>query len=222
MTVIDLTPKSPAPVVTGVSVGSTQWSANFPYAKGYAIPTGAAQLTDLPWMNLNQVNITFNEAVNVTQAALTVAGVNQASYAIGGFSYNSATFTATWTFASAVGADKLLFDLAAGGVNAVTGMTGGVALDGTWANGTSAFPTGGNAPGTDFNYDVNVLPGDVAQTGGPVNIQDVIKTRNLQQTAPGVGAYSPFYDVDGSGSINVLDVIDVRNRQLSSLPAGTP
>jgi hypothetical protein len=34
--------------------------------------------------------------------------------------------------------------------------------------------------------------------------------------------YSPFYDVDGSGSINILDVIDVRNRHLTSLPAGTP
>jgi hypothetical protein len=211
-----------APVVTHVSVDSTQWSASFPYAAGYAIPTGSAQLTDLPWVNLNQVNMTFNQGVNVTQASLTVAGVNQAGYTISGFSYNSTTFTATWTFAAPLAADKLLLDLAATGPSAVTSAVGGVALDGTWTNGVSKFPSGGNSPGTDFKYNLNVLPGDVAQTGGPVNILDVIKTRNLQLTSPGNGAYSPFYDVDGSGSINILDVIDVRNRQLSSLPAGSP
>ena len=41
-------------------------------------------------------------------------------------------------------------------------------------------------------------------------------------TSPTSGNYSPFYDVTGGGSINILDVIDVRNRQLSSLPTGTP
>ena len=83
-------------------------------------------------------------------------------------------------------------------------------------------PSGDAAPGTDFIYDFNVLPGDVAQSGGPVNILDVIKTRNAQLTSAGSANYSPFYDVDGSGGINILDVIDVRNRQLTSLPTGTP
>ena len=112
--------------------------------------------------------------------------------------------------------------LAATGTNAVTSSAGGVALDGTWANGASAFPSGAGAPGTGFDFDLNVLPGDVAQNGGPVNILDVVKTRNLQLTSPGIGNYSPMYDVTGGGNITILDVIDVRNRQLSSLPAGTP
>ena len=102
------------------------------------------------------------------------------------------------------------------------GAASGAALDGTWANGASTFPSGDGAPGTDFIYDFNVLPGDVAQTGGPVNILDVIKVRNAQLSSPTSGNYSPFYDVTGGGSINILDVIDVRNRQLTSLPAGTP
>jgi hypothetical protein len=212
---------APTPVVTRVSVGSTQWSSGFTYANGYAVPTGAAQLTDLPWINLNQVSITFNEAVNVAQGDLSVSGVSQPSYAIGGFSYNAATFTATWTFAAPLGDDRLQLDLAATGANAVT-STSGIALDGTWNNGVSAFPSGAGAPGTDFKYDLNVLPGDAVQTGGPVNVLELVKVRNAQTAMPGDAQYSPFYDLDGSGSITVLDVIDVRNRQLSSLPAGTP
>jgi hypothetical protein len=204
-----------------VSVDSTAWSSKFPYASGYPIPTGSSQLTDLPWINLNQVNIKFNEAVNVAQGDLTVAGVNTPSYTISNFSYNATTFTATWTFGSSIGADKLLLDLSGTGTNAVTSATGNVALDGTWTNGTSTFPSGNSAPGTDFRFDLNVLPGDVKQTGGPVTILDVIQTRNAQLTSAGATGYSAFDDVDGSGSINILDVVDVRNRQLTSLPAGT-
>jgi hypothetical protein len=151
-----------------------------------------------------------------------VDGVNTPSYTISNFSYNATTFTATWTLGSSIGADKLLLDLSGTGTNAVTSATGNVALDGTWTNGTSTFPSGNNAPGTDFKFDLNVLPGDVKQTGGPVTILDVIAVRNEQLTSAGGAGYSPLYDVDGSGSINILDVVDVRNRQLSSLPSGTP
>jgi hypothetical protein len=212
----------PAPVVTAVSVDSTSWSSSFPDASGYAIPTGSSQLTDLPWINLNQVNIKFNEAVNVVQGDLTVDGVNTPNYTISNFSYNATTFTATWTFGSAIGDDKLLLDLSGTGGNAVTSATGGVALDGTWTNGSSTFPSGNSAPGTDFDFDLNVLPGDVKQTGGPVTILDVIAVRNEQLTSAGGAGYSPLDDVDGSGSINILDVIDVRNRQLTTLPSGSP
>jgi hypothetical protein len=211
-----------APTITGVSVDSTAWSSKFPYASGYPIPTGSSQLTDLPWINLNQVNITFNEAVNVAQGDLTVDGVNTPSYTISNFSYNATTFTATWTFGSSIGADKLLLDLSGTGTNAVTSTAGSVPLDGTWTNGTSTFPSGNNAPGTDFKFDLNVLPGDVKQTGGPVTILDVIQTRNAQLTSAGGTGYSAFDDVDGGGSVNILDVVDVRNRQLTSLPSGTP
>jgi hypothetical protein len=159
------------------------------------------------------------------QSSLTLAaaGVNSAAYAISGFSYNSATFTATWSFATPLGADKFLVNLAGTGASAVTNA-GGIALDGTWTNGVGTFPSGAStpAPGTNFLYDLNVLPGDVVQNGGPVSILDVIKVRNAQLASPGNGNYSPFYDVTGGGAINILDLIDVRNRQLSSLPAGTP
>jgi hypothetical protein len=222
VTSIDPSAAAPtAPVVTAVTVGSTGWSASFPFQTGYAMPTGAGQLTDLPWINLNQVSMVFDQPVNVSEDSLSVDGVNQSTYQFTDFSYNPATLTATWTVAEAFGNDNLVFDLSGTGANAVTSNEG-LALDGTWTNGTSSFPSGANAPGTDFDFDVNVLPGDVKQTGGPVTILDVIQVRNEQLTSPASSGYSAFDDVDGSGSINILDVVDVRNRQLTSLPSGTP
>jgi hypothetical protein len=212
-----------APEVTGVSVHSTLWSSTFPYVNGYPIPAGAPQLADLPWINLNEVSITFNEAVNVVQGDLTINGVNTPVYSMGGFTYNASNFTATWTLASPIGDDKLLLNLSGTGSTAVTATSGGTALDGTWTNGVSAFPSGANAPGTNFDFDINVLPGDVRQTtGGPVTILDVVLVRNAQLTTPASNGYSPLYDVDGNGTVNILDVIDVRNRLMTSLPSGTP
>jgi hypothetical protein len=220
-TLLVITTNAP-PEVTAVSVDSTAWSPGFPYASGYPIPTGASQLTDLPWINLNQVNITFNQPVNIAQGDLTLNGVKVPNYTVSNFSYNATTFTATWTLGSFIGADKLALDLSGTGTNAVTAASNGEALDGTWTNGGSTFPSGHNAPGTDFNFDLNVLPGDVIQTGGPVTILDLISVRDAQSTSPASSVYSAFYDVDGSGNINILDVVDVRNLQLTSLPTGTP
>lgn len=209
------------PTVTGVSFGSDKWAGAFPYVGGFPMPTGAAQLATLPWVNLDQVSIKFNENVNVTQAALAVRGVNVASYAASGFAYNTSTFTATWTFGSAFAADKLLLDLAASGANAVSDPVGTL-LDGSWTNGSSAFPSGNGTPGgADFKFQANILPGDIDQKGS-VNITEVIHVRNDQLAVPGGASYSPLYDVDGSGKIDILDVIDVRNRQLTALPSGTP
>ncbi|HET6250034.1 MAG TPA: ELWxxDGT repeat protein [Tepidisphaeraceae bacterium] len=204
-----------APQVAGVSFGSSQWTSAFPDAGGYAIPTGPAQLTDLPWINLDTISITFTEAVNITQNSLSITGVNIAAYTASGFSYNAATFTATWTFAVPFGADKLLLTLASTGVNAVTDAAG-KPLNGAWNNGSGAFPSGG-AAGGDFNFNVNILPGDVDGSGA-VNIIDTVATRNLQFNSAGSPAYSIFNDVDGNGSISIIDTINVRNRQFTSLP----
>ncbi|HET6250870.1 MAG TPA: choice-of-anchor tandem repeat GloVer-containing protein [Tepidisphaeraceae bacterium] len=210
----------PPPKVTAVAFSSSQWSSSFPEAGGYAIPTGAAQSTDLPWINLDTISIAFNKTVNVTQNSLAVAGVNQVTYTAGGFSYNASTDTATWTFAAPFGADKLLLSVASSGVNAVADSLG-TALDGEWANGASAFPSGNGTAGGDFNFNVSILPGDV-DGNGSVSIVDTVATRNRQFNAVGSANYAVNFDVDGSGSISIVDTIDVRNRQFTSLPGGSP
>jgi uncharacterized repeat protein (TIGR03803 family) len=208
------------PEVAGVLFSSSGWSTAFPAYSGYAIPSGSAQTNDLPWINLDTISISFNESVNITQNALTVVGVNQATYTASGFSYNASTDTATWTFAAPFGADKLLLNLASSGANAVTDAAG-TALDGEWTNGASAFPSGNQTAGGDFNFNVSILPGDV-DGNGSVSIVDTVATRNRQFNSVGSANYAVNFDVDGSGSISIIDTIDVRNRQFTSLPSGLP
>ncbi len=232
----------PPAVVSEVYISGTTWSAGFlnevDPANGMGVPMSPLvnnnqQLATLPWINSDQVKIRFNEAVNVTQGDLSLRGVNVSDYAFSSFSYDPATFTATWTLDLAaqpdgsigIGADRLLIDLE----DTVTD-TNGTALDGEWANplglpGTGdSFPSGDGAPGGDFLFRFDVLPGnvDLGLATGPVLSNDLILTRNAQLTTPGQPNYSAFRDVNGDGVILSNDVIKVRNRQLTSLPGTAP
>ena len=62
--------------------------------------------------------------MNVTESDLTLVGVNTPQYAFSGFSYNPATFTATWTLATPLKADKLLLDLNGHNASGVTDQAG--------------------------------------------------------------------------------------------------
>src|SRR5205814_8918585 len=88
------------------------------------------------------------------------------TYALDGalFSYDPATFTATWGFTGPLGPDKLRLVLASG-AGAVRSATDGQALDGEWADGTASFASGDGQPGGDFSYAFNTLPGGVTQSG---------------------------------------------------------
>ena len=71
------------------------------------------QLLPLPWTNIDEIKVTFNENVTVDQTDLMLEGVNTPSYNVAGgtFAYNAATFTATWTLPAAIPDDKLLLEL---------------------------------------------------------------------------------------------------------------
>ncbi len=215
----------PAPHVAEVLVRGSGWSTAFlnhvhTAGLGYSIPSGAAQLADLPWTNVDQIVVRFSEGVSVQQNDLVLHGVNTPTYATSGFSYNPTTFTATWTLGEALAADKLLIELAAAGADPIRNAAG-VRLDGDWSDGTSAFPSGNGRSGGDFRFRLDVLPGNVDQLGD-VNILDTVKTRNKQFTAIGDANYDARYDVNGSGGINIFDTILVRNQQFTSLPEGDP
>ncbi len=61
------------PKITAVRVNGTTWNAGFRdfvdgiegdgQAAGYLIPTGASQAAILPWINMNQILVTFNSNV---------------------------------------------------------------------------------------------------------------------------------------------------------------
>ena len=214
------------PQVTNVTVDGSAWSGSFlsylaglsvANVGGYSIPTGSSQLKTLPWTNLNQINIVFNQNVNVQESSLQLLGVNVPSYSFIAFSYNSSTDTATWTLNAPISDDKLLIDLS----DSVTN-TSGVALDGEWTDGVSSYPSGNGTPGGAFMFSLNVLPGDENQSGG-VNILDTVSVAHLQgSTTLTPATYSIFADVNGSGGINILDTLATNSRQASTLPSGTP
>jgi hypothetical protein len=220
-----------APKVTGVYVNGTAWKQSFrdylastgvgSATLGYKVLDGTGQLKDLPWTNLNQISITFDGDVAVDQADLALKGINTATLASSAFTYDAVNHVATWTLPTLT-KDKLLIELSGstGGVSAAGDPT--LLLDGDWTTSVTTGSSGDGTAGGDFDFRLNVLPGDVNQTA-PVNATDVTLVKNRQlSSVTNPTNYGIFYDVDGSGSIIASDVALVKNRQLTTLPPGEP
>ena len=222
------------PKVSGVFVSGSSWSPafkNFLQSSGagsgqfgFAVPSGAGQLDELPWSNANQVSIRFDRPAVADQADLHVRGVRVADYGTTAFAYDATTNTATWTLARPLNtADRVVLDLNADpATGGVTEPFANAALDGEWADGASAFPSGNNTPGGNFRFGVNVLPGD-ADRSGRVDALDVLLTRlTLLRTAtnPGTGTrrYTPFVDSNADGMVLTTDFVALRTRLGTRLP----
>ena len=83
-----------APSVADVNVCSTEWATEFvDYLEtselgtdGYSIPVGSsAQLQTIPWVNVDQIKITFSENVDVQMGDLSLSGVNTTAYEFSSF-----------------------------------------------------------------------------------------------------------------------------------------
>ncbi|HZN69444.1 MAG TPA: choice-of-anchor Q domain-containing protein [Tepidisphaeraceae bacterium] len=222
-----------APRVLGVSVRGTVWATDFRnYLQaqglgdtefGYAVPGGPAQLDVLPWNNVNQIAIRFDRPVTVSESNLTVTSASGAVYPFSAFVYFSTTRTAMWIVNRLVPNDRVLLDLDAGpgGVNAA-----GVPLDGEWADGARPFPSGDGAPGGDFQFRINVVPGD-ANRNGNVSPTDFGSVRSaVGRSTADVGVpprnYTVFRDVNGSGSVSPTDIGTVRANMGRALPPPPP
>src|SRR4029453_16352102 len=144
------------PHVTDVFVRGSAWATSFLDAvasaglgdanAGFKIPSsGAAQLDELPWTNLNQVVIRFDQPVTLAPANLQIRGT-KATYNVNtvaplaGLS-NAYLFTLDKTLGgngtAGTNGDKLLLDLA-----------------------------GSVVGGTNFKFRFNVQQGDVTRDGG--------------------------------------------------------
>jgi hypothetical protein len=218
------------PRVTSVKASSTQWTVDFleevdpgiGNGQGFPIPGGPNQLLTLPWVNINTIIFKFSENVVISAADVSLHGVNIANYG-GTFSYDSNTFTGELLLPNTINADKLVLH-----INDTVKDAAGNALDGEWTNGSSLYPSGNSTAGTDFNFRINVLPGDSNRNGTLTGTTDgvlgtdVIKVRNAQFLTTADPTYSPFDDVNGSGNVSGVDVVAVRNRQFTGLPTGNP
>ncbi len=150
------------PTVQSVAVLSADWPQSFSYAAGYPIPDGAAQLTTIPWTNVNRISARFSQDVAVQLGDLTLLGVSVLDYAplIVGFAYDRTTFTAFWTLSQSITTDSLMMSLP----DTITAEETGAALDGEWTDGVSN-ESGNGIAGGDFQFSFNVLPGDVDRAG---------------------------------------------------------
>jgi hypothetical protein len=223
------------PRVTGVFVDSESWSSTFrQYLAdhalgdsrfGFAVGGGADQLKVLPWVGLNRISIRFRGEVDADFQDLVVHGVRGGDYALGRVSFDNATHTVTWTLSQPLDADTITLDLDADPPAGVKRWGPGTPdlLDGDWADGADAFPSGDGTPGGDFRFRFNVLPGDVDRSGAVLaDDYSAVKRKFFSSTAsPGSGAaaYSVFHDVNGSGSVLADDYSEVKKRFFTRLPS---
>ena len=219
-----------APTVVDVAVASTAWSSAYVSylgahnlgTGGYSIPVGSsAQSLALPWNNLDQIKVKFSENVQVEQSDLTLTGANVTQYQFANFSYDNQSFVATWTLTASLPKDKLLIDLAGDGLDPIVDLDDGYALDGEWINNSSSFASGNGVQGGDFEFSLNVLPGDASQNG-TVTASDYSRVWSKRNTSTTVGAYNPLLDIDGSGAIDAADYSFVLGKIGTSIPTGNP
>ena len=222
----------PLPMVTGVVVASSAWSSSFLNSLGglgYAIPSGPNQLLPLSGSNLNEIIIEFNEDVNVTEGDLTLTGVNVPSYAFSAFSYDTVNHRATWTVSQNLPRDKLLLDLDGSTANAATDVAGD-RLDGEWTNptwsppaapvGGDNWPSGNGVAGGDFQFRINVLPGNVNQDG-MVNVQDLaVLAANYRKSLTGWA--NGDFNCDGVVDVQDLAVLAANYRLGLPVPEPVP
>ena len=220
---------TPGPRVSQIFLNGTQWTAAFREhlaSKWGVFEWGDASLgmqvwvNPLPWTNIDQVSVRFDEPVVVLDRHLSVEGVNISDYGVTRMDYDAQTYTATWTLALPLRNDRVIVTLDAGpgGVLDLDGHR----LDGELFN----APSGDGIPGGDFRFRLNVLPGDVDGSGAVLanDYSDVKRRFFTSTTNPGSGhaAYSIFRDVNGDGRILADDFSEVKRRFFTTLPPERP
>lgn len=218
---------SATPTVAGIAVSSTQWSPAF-IAKlggdisGYSIPVGSsAQTAALSWSNIDQIKIKFSEDVIVQVTDLSLSGKNVTNYEFASFFYDPGSKIATWTLAAPLAKDRLLIDLDGDGIDPIKDLDGNV-LDGNWINNSDTFASAGDGfAGGDFEFLLNVLPGEVNSTSQVTNL-DYMYVNNQVGLDTNSASYNPKYDIDGSGVIDASDRSFVQAKFGDALPTGNP
>ncbi|MGN6134150.1 MAG: dockerin type I domain-containing protein, partial [Aureliella sp.] len=106
-------------------------------------------------------------------------------------------------------------------------------LDGEWVDGVSSFASGDGTAGGNFNFQFQVLPGDVNRSGavlsGDANLAfaaiNAFTDGTSAFSAPNGNTYTIFKDLNGSGTITSADASLAFARlgfPANVIPAGTP
>ncbi len=224
-----------APVtVAGVYVSGSAWASSFntyladnslgSATYGYALQTGANQLTTLPWTNINQIDVQFSGPVQgIAQGSLELNGGSSGSTpTVTGFT-SLGNNTYQWTLSGPLTNNKYAIGVASTGSSFGPAVvdSNGAGISGTFTTGNSSFPSGNGLAGSTFDFFFNVLPGDVDRSANdnPTDINDVRLLASGTRTTS--SSYNPYYDVLGAGIINVTTLNTVRPLT-GRLDAATP
>jgi hypothetical protein len=126
---------------------------------------------------------------------------------------------AQWTLTAPFNKDRLRLDLDADGANPVKDLDGNI-LDGEWTNNVSTTSGNGTAGG-DFEFNFNILPTDVNNSGN-INSYDYVYIRQLDGKTTTSAGYIAKRDVNGDGVINSTDWQEALDRVTQTLPGGSP
>jgi hypothetical protein len=222
---------SAPPRVTNVTIsGSASLHAPFSYNgpnDATDFDGSGLQLKTVPVGGADTISIKFDQAMNIAAEHLIVVGLRTFDLPdLVQFSYDAATFTATWRYAGwAPLGDQYLLALS----DMVTSVDGNW-LDGEWTNPAttttvnslvSEFPSGNGVAGGAFKFVMTLLPGD-ANLNNIANISDYFQWYyNSTYNMPGSFNLGDF---NGDGVINGADysiwhAADGRNLQTLSLRA---
>nr|MCU0712988.1 hypothetical protein [Pirellula sp.] len=226
------------PRITNVFVNSTAWTSTFRdfvdqvnpgvlplsadgNARGYRVSIGAGQTNVLPWANINQIVLQFNEDVGVSLQSLTASdfvitgtsGVN-ADNSLGAIpvvigynpttDYNPTTRLLTLRLNQSMAPSSLQLSIASSKIRDVSNNV----LNGEWTDNVST-QSGNAVEGGNFAFSIHVLPGDVNRSSNvsPTDLEAIPITRFYTQAG-----YTIWGDIDGNSNINAADRDAVRRR----------
>jgi hypothetical protein len=183
------------------------------------LKTGAAQLTTLPFANLNTISVSFSGAVsNIGLGSLKLVGgtgggstgAAVAAPSVTGFTSDGSN-TYSWSLSGNLTNNKYVFAIAT--TNSSFGTPGstqvtdsrGAGISGTFTTSSSTFSTDGNGlANSTFDFFFNVLPGDGNQNAVD-NSSDSATAKALNNDHENAAAYNPYFDYNGAGLINSVD-----------------
>ena len=225
---------APPITVTGAWVGNPGWGAtgtsNFlaylashslgSATLGYALKTGAAQLTDLPFNNINTISVSLQRTGQQHRPRLAEAGrwhgrwFNWGGHR-GSFGHGLHRPTAATRIRGPCRAtltnNKYVFAIATTGSSFGTlGSTqvtdaNGAGISGTFTTSSSTFsPSGNGLAGSTFDFFFNVLPATAIRMPS-VNPSDTAGARPWSTITENAANYNPYFDYNGAGVIDTVD-----------------
>ena len=178
----------------------------------------------LPWINIDTIQVVFDQDVDVEITSMTLTGINTPVYPfraddptdliapnLDGFRYNSATFTVTWILTAAIPTETIRIN--------VDGETGDSAP--VRAAGGGPLLNGSGVPGTDYEQIVDINHGNVNRDAATLVTDLVSVSLRIPSISP-TPPYDQFHDVNADGAVSVTDLVVTSANIPSSAPGGIP